>query len=93
MLKRIKLNRRSDVELLFDEQLEGLLKEAKTLGDIEDVLELMEKRNELRNKRRISPDTIAIIGGNLLGILLILEHERSHVIATKALGFIIRGRV
>lgn len=93
MLKRIKLDRRSDVEKLFDEQLEVQLKDAETLEDISDVLALMERRNEVKNKRRISPDTIAIIAGNLLGIILILEHERSHVIASKALGFIIRGRV
>lgn len=93
MLKRIKLDRRSDVEKLFDEQLEVQLKDAETLEDISDVLALMERRNEVKNKRRISPDTIAIVAGNLLGIILILEHERSHVIASKALGFIIRGRV
>ncbi|MDD4876380.1 MAG: hypothetical protein PHQ86_04525 [Dehalococcoidales bacterium] len=93
MLNRIKLDRRSDVEKLFDEQLEVQLKDAESLEDIGDVLSMMERRNELRNKRRISPDTIAIVACNLLGIILILEHERSHVIASKALGFIIRGRV
>ncbi len=93
MLNRIKLDRRSDVEKLFDEQLEVQLKDAESLEDIGDVLSMMERRNELRNKRRVSPDTIAIVVCNLLGIILILEHERSHVIASKALGFIIRGRV
>jgi hypothetical protein len=93
MLKRKKLDRRSDVEKLLDEQLEVQLKDAETLEDIADVLTLMERRNDLGNKRRISPDTMAIVICNLLGIVLILEHERSHVIASKALGFIIRGRV
>ena len=36
----------------------------------------------------VSKDTCAIIAGNLLGIGLILSHERAHVITTKALSFV-----
>ena len=43
--------------------------------------------------RRISPDTLAVIAGNLLGIGLILSYERLNVITSKALGFVVRGRV
>lgn len=43
--------------------------------------------------RRISWDTVAVILGNLLGIILILTYEQVNVITTKALNFIIKGRV
>ena len=44
------------------------------------------KMNE--SSRRVSPDVKATIMANLLGILIIVTHERVHVVTTKALGFI-----
>jgi hypothetical protein len=41
----------------------------------------------------VSPDTIAVVAGNLLGIILILGYEKADVITTKALGFVLKGRV
>lgn len=41
----------------------------------------------------ISPDTILVVAGNLLGIVLILKHEKLDIITSKALGFVLRGRV
>ena len=38
--------------------------------------------------RRISPDTLATIGANLLGIGIIVGHERTHIVTSKALTFI-----
>lgn len=37
---------------------------------------------------RITPDTMVVAGVNLLGILLILNHERLHLVSSKALGFV-----
>jgi hypothetical protein len=42
---------------------------------------------------KISPDTIAVIAGNLLGIVLILGYEQKDIIRSKALGFVLKGRV
>jgi hypothetical protein len=39
---------------------------------------------------RVSPDTWALIGANLFGIALILTHEYTNPITTKALNFAIR---
>lgn len=41
----------------------------------------------------ISKEAIAGIVANLLGIGLILGHERLHVISTKALGFVFKRRL
>lgn len=56
-------------------------------------LELLYKAKALERARHVSSDTKAIIAGNLLGIGLILLYERADVITSKALGFIIKGRV
>ena len=42
---------------------------------------------------KISPDTLLVVAGNLAGILLILKIEKLDVIATKAIGFVLKGRV
>lgn len=42
---------------------------------------------------RISADTAIMVAGNLLGIAIIIGHEKAHVITSKALGFVIKGRV
>jgi hypothetical protein len=45
------------------------------------------------DKEKLSRDTIALVVGNLLGIVLILNYEKTDIIRTKALGFVMRGRV
>ncbi len=37
---------------------------------------------------RLSKDTLALVAGNLFGILLIVGHERAHVVVSKALPFV-----
>lgn len=44
-------------------------------------------------KDGIKPDTIVVVAANLLGILLILTYEEENIITSKALGFILKGRV
>lgn len=43
---------------------------------------------EQRKKDAISMDTWATVGANLAGILLLMNHERAHVIASKAFSLI-----
>lgn len=38
----------------------------------------------------IKPDTVALIGGNLTGILMILTYERADIITSKAINFVLR---
>ena len=44
--------------------------------------------HELRHKSRISVETLATLGANMLGIVVILNHERAHVIASKAFSLV-----
>jgi hypothetical protein len=51
-------------------------------------LERLEKlKNEERSKQ-ISRDTMVIVGGQLLGILVIVAYESRHVMTSKALDFV-----
>lgn len=52
------------------------------------AVETLYKLKDIDRPQRVSPDTVAIVSGNLAGILLILSYERGHVMATKALGFL-----
>lgn len=93
MLKNIlKRDKRSDVERKFDKRLEEELDNAESIEDLNGIVSVMVKRNELR-KKGISADTKLIVAGNLLGIGTILFYERAHVVTSKALGFVLRGRV
>lgn len=41
---------------------------------------------------RISKDTLAIIAGNLIGILLIVGYEQGHILTSKAGSFLVKIR-
>jgi len=46
-----------------------------------------------KDKRRVDPNTVVAVAGNLAGIVLILNYERLHVIGSKALGFVLKAKV
>lgn len=41
---------------------------------------------------KVSPDTALVVAANLVGIVLILTFERTDIVTSKALGFILKGR-
>ena len=43
---------------------------------------------DTKTKKGISPDTLVVAAANLLGIVLIIHHERVNVISSKALNFV-----
>lgn len=67
--------------------------DSKEYSAMAENIERLHKAKSQECVRRVSPDTLAIIAGNLLGIALIMTFERTEVITTKALGFVLRGRV
>lgn len=76
-------------------QMHDLLdkKDYEKADKVANTLETLYASKEKATKSsKISKDTMAVIAGNLIGIGLILSHERLHVISTKALGFVLRGR-
>lgn len=44
-------------------------------------------------KNNVSKDVVLTVVGNLLGIVLVINYEKVHVVTSKAFGMIIKGRV
>lgn len=88
-------NRTDPTDALLNENIERVLQDLKGEDPETEkyasisarLTELYAIKNENRS-RRVSPDTLATIGANLLGIGIIVGHERTHIVTSKALGFI-----
>lgn len=62
----------------------------KEYTELTEQLERLYKSKGHVSDRSISPDTLLMVGANLLGIILILTYERANVVTSKALSFILR---
>ena len=78
-----------------DEQIDKILLEMNNtpVGSIEysELMQSLERLYKLKAKEspdRVSRDTMLIVGGNLMGILVIVAYERFHPMTSKALTFI-----
>jgi hypothetical protein len=72
-----------------------MLSEDLSQEDYERKLKQLERLTKLRGNnatKRVSPDTLLIVGGNLLGILLIVAYEQKHVLTSKGLSHIIKPK-
>lgn len=85
-------NKPDELEIAVNATLASLAKAEPASKEYSQLLNAVSKLTDLQKVRnsmhRVSPDTLAMIGANLLGILLILNHERAGVVASKALGFV-----
>ena len=86
---------RTRLDDVIDDLLERMIQEpfdadryAKMVGQ----LDRLHKMREQYVPKRVSPDTLALILGNIVGIVLILGYERANVLTSKALGFVLRLR-
>jgi len=71
-------------------EMEDVSAETPEYAKMADQLVKLYKLKEVDSKRKISPDTLATVLGNLIGIALIIRHERENVITSKALAFVQR---
>lgn len=55
-------------------------------------LERLMKLQSEEPRDGISADTLAVVAGNLLGILTIVAYEQKHVMVSKAIGLILRSK-
>jgi hypothetical protein len=55
-------------------------------------LERLNRMKAENRQTRVSPDTMAIVVGNILGILVIVAYEQKHVMVSKGLGFVIKAK-
>lgn len=95
MIKLGKRDKRSNLDKEIDRVLEemgNVSSSSEAYAEMVDNLDVLYKFKNA-NKNVVSTDTIIIVAGNLLGILLILGYEKADVITSKALGFVLKGRV
>lgn len=74
-----------EARVLFDESV----KHWKVLKD-----SLKEYEGLVSKKLRVSPDTLVIVGGQLLlGVLVLIVEDRGGLVRSKAMNFLPKGRV
>jgi len=90
---------RNDTTEPIDGQIEAILNEMRTAGvnsdQYSELITKLERLNDIKTKARLDPvsrDTIALIFGNLMGILLIVAYEQKHVMTSKGFSQIIRPK-
>ncbi len=83
----------------MDDQIDEILTQMGALGpsaeEYSEMLAYLERLYELKAKARrepVSRDTMALIAGNLMGILLIVAYEQKHVMTSKGFTQIIRPK-
>lgn len=87
-------------QTMLERELERILRrlesELPLSEEYKDTLAIAERLNDMVEEDKtsyLSKDTIATIGANLLGLFMIIKHERVNVITSKALTFVPRLRI
>ena len=81
----------------LDPEIDAVLEEMQRVGvasaEYPKLMTYLAKLHEIKARDRqepVSRDTMAMVAGNLLGILLIVTYEQKHVLTSKGLMQIIR---
>lgn len=87
---------KTGLEKAIDElhrQLDVVMGDSEEYDRISDQLVKLYKLREHDAPRRlVNPDTLVIAGANLLGIAMIVGHERAHVVTSAAKNFVMKLR-
>lgn len=81
---------KSELEKAIDSLLARMAnsqEESEEYAQMADQLVKLYKLKEHDAPSRISKDTMVLVAGNLVGILIIVGYERAHVVTSKALSF------
>lgn len=81
---------------IYDEPIERVLEELReqdpTSDEFRSAIAHLNKLTELkastRWKMKVSPDTLAIVVGNLIGIGIIVMYEERHAMTSKGMNFV-----
>lgn len=93
---KITIQKQSSLEKEIEEVIIRLSVMDKSSDEYTTVVENLEKLYKAKSydsSSQVSADTMALIAGNLLGLSLILGYERIGIITSKAINFVLRGRV
>ena len=73
--------------------LSGLEPDDPKYASVTKQLEVLRKVRAQKVADPVTNDTLLIVAGNLIGIVLILGWENAHPVVSKALSFVLKGRV
>lgn len=85
----------SGIDLAIEDvlsEMKGFTADAKEFDAMTTQLQKLHALKVAEKPCAVDPNTLAMIGGNLLGIVLILEFERMNVITSKAMSFVSKLR-
>lgn len=92
-------NRKSDHESQLEVEihrvqsyLSGKDIDSKEYADALKHLSELHKLQEKEKPAQVSPDTLLVVGANLLGIFMIIKHEHVNVITSRAMSMLIKPR-
>lgn len=84
--------KRTPIEVNLDNEINNLLElmeqETGYTDDYKSMADQVAILMELRQKNTISKDTWLTVGTHVAGLIVLMNHERAHVIASKAFGFV-----
>ena len=91
-----KKDKKSNLDKAIDKvhlKMETLEPDSDEYGKANENLSKLYEAKAIQAKDGFSKDTLLVVTGNLLGLLLVLNYERLGIITSKALGMLIRSRV
>jgi hypothetical protein len=74
-------------QLLKEEELR-MKKQAQLIDSESKSLDIETKKREMKIPFGIKPETVVTVAANLIGIALVLNHEKLNVVTSKAFGFV-----
>jgi hypothetical protein len=84
---------------VYDEPIETVLAEMRDEGPESErypkLIVQLERLSEMKaaaKKFRVNGDTLLIVGGNLLGILIIVAYEQYHPMTSKAKDYVMKPK-
>jgi hypothetical protein len=94
------LNKQKPEDLKLKNEINAVLDNMSTYGVdspeyprfIEHLNALNELKQNQKSARRVSPDQMALILGNLAGVIIIVGYEHLHVVTSKALSLLVKAK-
>jgi hypothetical protein len=86
----------SPLDLEIDRATRALKSHQFGSAEYKTLLVIIDELNKQKGKNAsppISRDTLAVIVGNLLGILMIIKHEHVNVVTSRAMGLLLKPKV
>jgi len=84
-------NLEKEIDRVIDE-MSKLKPESKEYSTMSENLVKLNTLKDTEKSCKVKPDTKWLVGGNLIGLGLILGYEKINIITSKAMGYLIKGR-